>query len=297
MATVLRAPLGTRIWAKDPAGVAIRAQDGVTASRLLTILFGQDKIYGAPGMAPDYDWPNPRRPVEIRANRTHAAPGAQLLLTGQDQFFGAPGQPVSNYDWPVPRGYRSIGNLSWSQNLGVTSLAPASSAPFAQYDWPNPLPPRHSYPNKGFLQAGAQLVLTGQDKFFRAPGVAPVYDYPNPLIKPPVITQKTHSHAGGQRLLLGQDKLPFRQLDWPLPIPKRGGIILRSWVSYSTPLRAPVSNSFHEDISETMTMGFSFSFTSTWTAVPGQGGIWSAQSGEGGIWTPVSPSGGPWTKH
>lgn len=112
---------------------------------------GQDRIYGAPGEAPSYDWPNPRAAQRARdytwlqslplyvyqqlppGQSTGASElpsrgprrlpdytftaSVRLQLIGQDVMYGRPGE-VPTYDWqlPTPRAPR-MRDYSWMQTF------------------------------------------------------------------------------------------------------------------------------------------------------------------------------------
>src|SRR6266852_2830634 len=103
MATVLRPPVVTRTWPRDPLGVAVNSQGQVWQNGLLNLLRGKDTFFGTPGMGPDFDWPNPRGYVPSVALKTWLDPTKQWLF-GKDQFFTSPGRGPT-YDYPNPRGY------------------------------------------------------------------------------------------------------------------------------------------------------------------------------------------------
>jgi len=169
VATVLRPPVITRLWSRDPAGVATRAQSDVWQNQLLTNLRSQDAL---PVGGPDYDYPNPRGPARASDLRTWLWP-VQLNLLGQDllpsggpdydwpnprgplypitlrtwtketpfffapqPFFGLAGHP--NFDQPNPRGpLRAIDLITWAHPLPIVLYALEETA-VINYDWPNP---------------------------------------------------------------------------------------------------------------------------------------------------------------
>jgi hypothetical protein len=97
VATVFRPAVVTRIW---PRGSV--PDTHVPPNLVLTTLKGKDKFFGPAGMAPVYDWPNPRGAPFPLENRTFLDP-SEIWLAGKDKFFGPAGKaPV--YDWPNPRG-------------------------------------------------------------------------------------------------------------------------------------------------------------------------------------------------
>ncbi len=123
MADNLRAPIfATRIWARDPAGVAVRAQGDVWQNQLTTNLAGQDQFFGAGG--PNYDYPNPRGYIP-----------AIILKTWIQQrpFYYSPSIPIpQSYDRPNPRGplysidlrtWIHQGNIQLGRVIGIPTLA------------------------------------------------------------------------------------------------------------------------------------------------------------------------------
>lgn len=135
MATVVRPPIITRLWSRDPAGVATRAQSDVWQNQLTTNLRGQDQFFGAGG--PNYDYPNPRAPARASDLRTWLGP-INLNLLSQDKFFGAGGP---NYDYPNPRGYvPSIDLKTWIQQrpFYYSPAAFFGLAGHPNFDQPNP---------------------------------------------------------------------------------------------------------------------------------------------------------------
>lgn len=134
MSSILRPPLITRIWPRDPNGVAVNAQTAVWQNPLLNTLAGQDKFFGAGG--PTYDYPNPRGYPFPIVNRTIALFPLQLI--GKDQFFGAGGP---TYDYPNPRAPAYPSDLrTWIVGLPLTLRPPQPTAVAGHpnYDQPNP---------------------------------------------------------------------------------------------------------------------------------------------------------------
>ena len=86
MANVPRPLLVTRI-PRTRAATEIGPPDLVT-----TTLKSLDKFFGAAGMGPDYEWPNPRGYVPAITLRTWTQ-SYNLNLFGNDTFFGGAGQP------------------------------------------------------------------------------------------------------------------------------------------------------------------------------------------------------------
>ena len=126
MATIFRPPVVTRIPRRGPVLSVLAAEDAVRSNRLLDLLKSQDAFFGAPGMGPDYDYPNPRGRVPAISLRTWVW-SYNLNLIGADQFFGPAGVgPV--YDYPNPRQrLGAIGLRTWDSNLLQTTLAPSGA--------------------------------------------------------------------------------------------------------------------------------------------------------------------------
>jgi hypothetical protein len=210
-------------------------------------LRGQDTFFAGPGMGPDYDWPNPRLPIQPQENRGFVH-GTNPCLIGQDQFFANPGQ-TATYDWPNPARPRqpaqadqppnllagTLGQVQpfsqtdWPNPLQVRrAVQPDSqtsllvgllSVPFLQSDWPLPQVPRQPQDNRGFVH-GTNLCLIGQDVLFGAPGETSLHDWPNPLL--PRQPQENRGFTRGSNIqLIGQDQFPTRQQDWPNPLRPR----------------------------------------------------------------------------
>lgn len=194
------------------------------------------------------DWPNPRAALQTQENRGFVR-AANVRLIGLDKFFGAPGQ-APHYDWPNPVRPRYPLQPEAPPNLLVTFVVVA--APFYQLDWPNPLTAKQPQENRGFLRA-ANVQFIGLDRFFGAPGQAPVYDWPNPqrprypvqpeslpnllttvfyIVAPPfyqtnwpnpLALRQPAENRGfvGQSLVRFIGPSPFYQTDWPLPLAPR----------------------------------------------------------------------------
>jgi hypothetical protein len=152
MATVVRPPTITRIWRRDPWGVAVRAQDNVWQNPLLNTLKSQDQFYGLAG--PSYDYPNPRGyayPHSLRYGDTG------MPLTLRPEKINLAGTP--NYDWPNPVGYKyPISLRGWIAPLQLPLYALEETA-VINYDQPNPRGPLYSidlrtWINQGNIQFG-----------------------------------------------------------------------------------------------------------------------------------------------
>ncbi len=121
MANIYRQPIITRIWARDPAGVAVRSQGDVWQNQLTTNLASQDKFFGAGG--PRYDYPNPRGYVPAIVLKT--------WVHGRPFFYSTPPAIQTNYDRPNPRGplypidlrtWINQGNIQLGRVIGLPTL-------------------------------------------------------------------------------------------------------------------------------------------------------------------------------
>src|SRR5882672_7274547 len=201
---------------------------------------GKDTFFGAPGMGPSYDWPNPGRnkwrevgwtdslklsyifvpapfaqedwpnPVLRRFSMRDFQNNAGVQLLGQDQFFAAAGMAPS-YDWPNPgrNRWREVG-CSDSLKLSYVFVP----VPFSMSDWPNPV--RRRFSMQDFLN-NAETQLLGQDQFFAAAGMGPSYDWPNPGRQR---VRSEYGWADSYKLSL-VPVFPFYQLDWQNPVRRR----------------------------------------------------------------------------
>jgi hypothetical protein len=199
-------------------------------------LIGQDRLFGAPGEVPGYDFPNPARlpsrPQAQNQGTTLALPlvpqavpfnqddwpnpllrplafelrgfvrAAQLQLIGQDTVYGAPGQ-VPAFAWPNPS--RPL----WPppSPVAFALLAPSvAPQPFAQYAWPNPR--RGWWSGDGTLATNAPALLS--QPFAQ-------YLWPNP-----VVPGRQQPLGIGAPLALFVQPPPFAQWDWPNPLLRVG---------------------------------------------------------------------------
>ena len=113
-------------------------------------------------LKPQRDWPVPRgaepdwrRSWEFSYNRN---------LIGQDQL------PFRQTDWPVTRAIDRAGEWIQQTALVLTAL----QRPFAQFNWPNPIPPARD-PTLATIAASYNRNLVGQDRLPFAQN-----DWPNP---------------------------------------------------------------------------------------------------------------------
>jgi hypothetical protein len=252
------APFFQTDW-PNPSLRIVQRQDFQNAIELA--LLGQDRVYGAPGQVPRYDWPNPRaaartvdlltwiglpqiappviaapfgqpdwpNPVLRIAQRQDWPRGVTLELLGQDVLFGAPGQ-TRTYDWPVPPApRRAVDLLTWAPpvSLGIL-VAPPAPLPFNQGDWPVPRGPLGGIELRTWIQPVA-LNLLGQDRFFGGPGQPPPnLDWPVPrgAFRPDL----TWLQALAAQLTAPPPPEPFALLDWPNPPGPRAATELRTWL-------------------------------------------------------------------
>ena len=126
MPTIFRPLLVARTARPRFTAAALTSDSGVRSNRLLNLLKSRDTFFGAPGMGPHYDYPNPLRRVPAMSLRTWAWSHPRTLI-GADHFFGPDGVgPV--YHYPNPR--RPAGAISlrtWYCNLLQTTLAPSGA--------------------------------------------------------------------------------------------------------------------------------------------------------------------------
>lgn len=247
MATIFRDPIETR-RAVLPSGRFVDSQGSVQGSKLTTVLGGKDQFFTAPGMAPDYDWPNPRGKAFTSELRTFvhssnfnllpaASPfsmvdwpnpraksfpsdlrgftnPAEVHLIGQDQFFAAAGESP-RYDYPNPRAKPFASDLRTHVHP-TNLLLYANPSPFYFTDWANPTPKRFPVDQRGHVQS-SPANLFGKDQFFAAAGQAPVYDWPNPARKR--IGVQSHEQSFNFPMLVAA--VPFFCTDWPNPQTRR----------------------------------------------------------------------------
>ena len=142
-----------------------------------------------------YDLPplGPQQPAQTWTNSYN------LNLIGQDQL------PARQQDWPLtPAAQRAADLATWINRVQFQLLKP-----FAQYDWPNPIPPFRD-PTLGTIARGYNLDLIGQD---RLPNRQ--QDWPLSSAFTPVLLQ-----AWIQAGLLAVPLVPplfMRNQDWPVP--------------------------------------------------------------------------------
>lgn len=223
MATIFRPPLGTRLWPRDPAGVAVRTtlEQGPLALALLA----------APAAAPfkTRDQPNPaatrdRAGIAARTALEQETGGLALGLL-RDTFFGGPGQPNVNTDQPPPpRGYPfPVANRTHVEGLKLNLLRP-----FAQADWPVPRGYAHPVALRTHL-APVALNLLGLDAFFGGAGQGPAYDWPNPT-RARRVQQPEPNVNLALATLLAPPAAPFVPVDQPNPVlaRDRSGVATRT---------------------------------------------------------------------
>ena len=228
---------GTRNWRQD---------------QLNFNLSGQDRIYGAAGQVPSYDWPNPAPQKPNLQLRTFISSLVNVTLIALDSLpfrlsdwlnpwgkkqkvqdhtgaytlplIGQDVLPFSQPDWPNPKGYTGVTDLrSWLQSLVANTLGIIVSVPFALLDWPNPFRPRPKHQDH---QGSYTLPLIGQDQLPFAQA-----DWPVPKGQAPLTNLRTWLWDLVRSTLVGQDALPFHKDDWPNPT--RGtppSISLKSWL-------------------------------------------------------------------
>lgn len=224
MANLPRSPLIFRTWLRDPYRISVNSQTGVWTNNWLE-LSGKDKLFGAAGQVPDFDWPNPRGYVPSIVLKTWIDP-LKVNLAGQDKLFGAAGQ-VPDFDWPNPRGpQRSIDLLTWVKGFQLQF-----TIPFHQIDWPNPRGPLQGSISLRTWIDPLKLNLRSQDSFFGAAGQPPAnLDWPNPRGYVPSIALRTWLGrvAGASNPFFGLAGNP--NFDWPNPRGPIPNIELRTWV-------------------------------------------------------------------
>ena len=159
--TQLRGPVYTRYWPRpDPAGAAVRSQDGVRVNILITLLPGKDQFFGLAGN-PNLDWPNPRGPQPNIERRTWLQQ-TPLNLLGKDAFFGLAGKP--NFDWPNPAQLRYARDLRTHvlpSNLPLFTGLGTLTAGLPNYDWPVPRGARRAISLLSNIQQRGSLPFNG----------------------------------------------------------------------------------------------------------------------------------------
>ncbi len=234
--TVVQAPFSQRDW-PNPRGKVSRPD--YTQSKNLCLI-GQDVIYGDPGQAPGFDWPQPRSDGPLLQGHTLGTPitltvappaataeartplyapyprirarsvslytwvqSYNLNLIGQDVIYGAPGQ-APGFDWPQPRGIQPSAIVPAVRNTALLTVV--TQAPFKQTEWHNPRGLR-SRDYQQFQTNLGLLTTTGTKPFLQT-------EWPNP--------------RGAARLVVGEQRQldlglllaipsPFSQDDWPNP--------------------------------------------------------------------------------
>lgn len=214
MATIFRSPGIQRIWRRpDPAPPTSQS-----TNTLVTTLKSQDKFFGASGMGPAYDYPNPRGkpyPSDLRTFLNSVA----LKLIGKDQFFAAAGMGPT-YAWPNPERPRYAIDLKTFTSFNLP-LVSGILPPFYQLSWPNPNGPRYPSDLRTFLNS-IEIQLAGKDQFFYAAGEGPTYDYPNPRgytysIGLRTFTDPLKLNLNGKDQFFGGAGQAPANLNWPVP--------------------------------------------------------------------------------
>lgn len=174
--------------------------------RNLAALNGKDTIYGANGEVPAYDWQNPRGYQYAITLRTWTEHNTPLLY-GQDTFFGEMGQGPANLDWPVPKGpVFPIDLRTFYQGFYIAPQTPPQLPPFA-YDYPNPRAYQFSNEFRTWTQGITALTQV------HTPSPTN-YDFPNPRGPQAAIDLRTQTNSTAPYIPV--DK-PFVQADWPNP--------------------------------------------------------------------------------
>jgi hypothetical protein len=195
------------------------------------------------------DFPNPIR-ANSPVNGTFLQSRNMLLA---DTLYGAAGEPPSYQPPQNPLiAARPIGNLTATNDLIRTTLAPLQVRPFSQTVWPQP--PGAAFPtalrtwvsyvvgddSAPFVQgdwpnptlapstAGQKSFTFNAQVFLSAPAAVQPFnatDWPNPLGARYPSDLRTHTDHFA---LARQEVAPLRQSDWPNPIPARAAIDLRT---------------------------------------------------------------------
>lgn len=163
---VVAAPFRQTEWPtpqRKPFAVSLRTH--IDGHRLN--LYGKDQFFGAPGMGPDYDFPNPQR----RRAQQPDGPQRSLALTAvqaASPFFGSTGpnptvrafsrwqhdargtQLPAIFATPAIQVSTALPLRRPPAHVGFVQptfgpLFPTGPKPFAQTDWPNPLRARQAY--------------------------------------------------------------------------------------------------------------------------------------------------------
>jgi len=146
--------------------------------------------------------------------------------TGSQQgtiSFMAAALPKNQYDWPNP-------------NLGLPYAVQLRTSTCFTTLLPMPTPPEDSTPRAPHFTPQRTVKAFNTDhpyniNLYGGPPVVVVYpfkqtDWPN--AQDPRQTNRSYGFVF-PRVLIGQDKLPFRQMDWPLPVPQARQPQLVSW--------------------------------------------------------------------
>src|SRR6185436_4247902 len=190
MATIHRPPVVTRYNPRD-ATAAVNSH--CWQNELNLILKGQDKFFTAGG--PEYDYPNPRGPIQNYDLKTWV--NTSLRLLGKDKFFTSGGP---EYDYQNPRAPgRSVDLLTWIQGFDPNINVPSRTF---VYDYPNPRGAPHFV--KDWVQGFHPRML---------PPV-PTYDWPVPKGRIPSVDLRTWINEGALEVEI---TYPHSQYDWPNP--------------------------------------------------------------------------------
>lgn len=180
-------------------------------------LIGQDRVYGAPGEAPNYNLPLPPKgypyPMWLR---TLIDKHLTDTLRGQDQIYGDPGQvPTVSLPNPLRGPPKRIDDFIGSIIAGLNVRLP---------DGLQQLPARLVLPLARLrtdLVLPAQTQLIGQDRIYDGPGQVPNYNLPNPPRGYPYPLD-LRTAINTYRLLVGQDSIyggpgQVPNYEWPVP--------------------------------------------------------------------------------
>lgn len=196
----------------------------------------KDTQFGAAGQTRTYDWPNPQGKPFPLENRTWLQ-SVDLVLLGKDQEFAAPGE-WKTYDWPIPAGKKPpiVTIADQPPNLALSILAPIQK-PAMQADWPIPL-------RRGSLLVS--MVTKPGDAGTPAAATLPfgLIDWPNPRVQPFAISNRTFLFY-----YVPDQSAPFNGLSDPNPIGKVYPIILRTWTQNlieSTLFAPPATPPFYQ---------------------------------------------------
>lgn len=168
--------------------------------------------------------------------------------TNKSAYFPLPQpEPTSlgqTDDQPVPLGwssvYRNPATLrdGWVQGTNY-NLLPIGPQPFAQDDWPNPLPRDFRVPFQGWANKPAYFPPPNAMPFERGE----TNDQPNPL---PRDHRVSYQGFVQPNRTLGIPSAPFGQDDWPNPIPRDYRVAYQGFVQPNRTLGIAVQPAFHQ---------------------------------------------------